>query len=246
AYGGCPAYKEAKEIGTLAATERIPFSQAKRIVTEKKSFASIVTGSEKTQTVHSAHQLNSQVNIDVSNTKIVKTPTPKATILTCTASTQTITESQSVAATQTRTTEGYTTSSTQTDKESNQSSTEQMVLFFIQCMSIMNKNPTLDFQCKVKELAQTMFGLAFSPESQEVTESPAMILDPPADMPISGETVSTQVDFLSQDGDHTYSCNNVQNRAASRSRSRSDHRNRHEKSVSPIKKQKNKHGKKTK
>lgn len=76
AYGGCQVFKEAKEVNVVAATKRISFPAARKIVTENKSYASVVDGSSVSNTPPISTQPHVPSSTPIAATRPTHPPRP--------------------------------------------------------------------------------------------------------------------------------------------------------------------------
>lgn len=220
AYGGCSVYREAQEVVSIAARKNIPFSEAKKIVSDKKSFASVVTGKEQSVSTKEV-PLDSTTGIQ----RDQSTPSPA--------------KSQPDHSNNKKpqiTTHSVDTQTDFCDTHVQTVSTEQMVICFIKCISLMNSSSQSNFQSDVLNVVKTMLGLDLSQSpaltalkepvvniesEKEMTNDESLVAPRSPSIPTGESDIIKDTQGMST-GDHTYST--VSTRSADRSRSRSQHR----------------------
>lgn len=170
AYGGCVRYKEAKEVNSIAATQKISFVSAKRIFSER-NFASVVAGSsscESTPPSSASKSLTPRVGSRQNNSTSVSvhgnSSTPSIAVESPVVRTAVLVSSSTQ-------TEGVNTG-TQTDPVPDilpAMNASRLMEFFIGCLSILQP----DVAAKAKPLFQTLFGNVGTENSviSEVTAS---------------------------------------------------------------------------
>lgn len=148
AYAGCSAYKEAKEVSSVASVEKVPIAEAKRIVSNRLSFANAVSGERPPPP---SMPTKTTMNNQPVHTEAKKIVNPKHSI-------SDIKPKVSSVSTQTDFPETKHTDSCDLETYNNPS-VEQLVLFFINSMTLLSSGSTLYSKLKMRDLAQTMLGV---------------------------------------------------------------------------------------